>query len=163
MRPPITLFAYRRPLHLARTLHALRANPQARESKLFIFADAPRDADAQQGVGQVRKLLQEVDGFADVDVTFRPENFGLARNIMGGVSDVLSRFNDTIVVEDDVVVSPHFLKYMNEALALYRDEPRVGSISGYCFPISEAPDGNLLHPRGRLLGLGNMGRSLGVV
>lgn len=134
---PIALFAYRRPVHLARTLEALRANPEASQTELFVFCDAARDASAAAGVDAVRKLLTGDLGFAAAHVAVRNSNYGLARNITEGVSEVLGRRETVIVVEDDITVSPFFLRFMNEALRYYRDSPRVGSISGYCYPVTD--------------------------
>jgi hypothetical protein len=39
------------------------------------------------------------------------------------------------MVEDDIFVAPFFLKFMNDSLTRYREEPRVSCISGYCYPI----------------------------
>jgi glycosyltransferase involved in cell wall biosynthesis len=76
-----------------------------------------------------------------VKVTLREENFGLARNLTSGISEVLGQHDSIIVVEDDIVVSPFFLRFMNEALGHYGGEPRVGSISGYCYPLAgEVPE-----------------------
>jgi hypothetical protein len=132
---PIVLFAYRRPEHLEATLEALRRNPEARDTELHVYADAPKDTAAETGVREVRRILARVEGFKSIQITHRPENFGLARNITDGVADVFAIHDRLIVLEDDIVVSPFFLRFMNEALTLYRDEPRVGSISGYCYPL----------------------------
>jgi hypothetical protein len=137
MPAPIALFAYRRPRHLERTLEALKANSEARDTILYVFSDAPKDDFVKQGVEQVRRLLGTIDGFASVQLVFREKNFGLANNITSGVSDVLDRHGTVIVVEDDILVGQFFLRYMNDALALYRDEPRVGSISAYCYPMRD--------------------------
>ena len=139
MPAPIALFTYRRPRHLAQVLAALRANPEASSSPLYVFADAARDAASAAAVGEVRDMIGLITGFSKVQAVFRDTNFGLARNITSGVSDVLTRHEAVIVIEDDIVVSPFFLRFMNEALAVYRDEPRVGSMSGYAYPISRAP------------------------
>jgi glycosyltransferase involved in cell wall biosynthesis len=138
---PIALFAYRRPQHLERTIEALTANPDARDSLLYVFSDGPKDEAAGESVGQVRRLIERVNGFAGVRIVLRDRNLGLARNITSGVSEVLGGHDTVIVVEDDIVVSPFFLRFMNDALSGYRDEPRVGSISGYCYPVARtAPE-----------------------
>lgn len=137
MFAPIALFAYRRPAHLARTIDALLSNPEARHTPLFVFSDAPKDAEAAPGVDEVRCLLRGLQGFAEIRLVCREHNFGLARNITGGVSSVLAHSERVIVVEDDILVSPHFLRFMNDALALYRDAPRVGSISGFFYPTDQ--------------------------
>lgn len=133
---PIALFAYRRPDHLAKTVAALRANQEAKESILYVFSDAAKDVASAKDVDAVRAELQNIGGFAQVHLIFHEQNLGLAENITRGVSAVLSQHDSVIVVEDDVVVSAYFLLFMNEALALYADEKRVGSISGYCYPLS---------------------------
>jgi hypothetical protein len=135
MYAPIALFAYRRPHHLVMTLEALLQNPEARDTKLYVFADAERDSSASLDVGKVRDVIEDISGFASVETVYRQQNFGLAKNITEGVSQVLCENETVIVVEDDIVVTPSFLQFMNAALNLYKDEPRVGSISGYCYPV----------------------------
>jgi hypothetical protein len=136
MPAPIAVFAYARPDHLARTIDALRRNPEAPASTLYVFCDAAKNPAAQANVDAVRALVRGIDGFAAVNVVLRETNFGLARNITGGVTQVLKEHRDVIVVEDDVMVAPHFLRFMNDALDVYRDEPRVGSATGYCYPVT---------------------------
>ncbi|MEO8005026.1 MAG: glycosyltransferase [Betaproteobacteria bacterium] len=132
---PIVLFAYKRPQHLRRTLDALRSNPSARHSELVIFSDAPRTAGDEQGVDKVRSLCRSVEGFKSVVVIERPSNLGLSRSIIDGVSSILKKHDRVIVVEDDLLVSPFFLDYMNEALDIYAEDETVYSIHGYLFPI----------------------------
>jgi hypothetical protein len=135
---PVALFAYRRPDHLRRTLEKLRGNAEASQTELFVFCDNARDTSAADGVAAVRQLVQEGDlGFAATHVVLRDSNHGLARNITEGVSQVLAIRETVIVVEDDIAVSPFFLRFMNEALGYYRDNPAVGSISGYCYPVTD--------------------------
>ena len=40
-----------------------------------------------------------------------------------------------IVLEDDLVTAPDFLRFMNQGLNLYEEEERVASIHGYSYPI----------------------------
>lgn len=82
----------------------------------------------------------EATGFLDVRVRCASENYGLYKSITGGVSDVLSASNRVIVVEDDILVSPLFLKFMNDALDRYAEERAVGSIHGYSPPVDDLPD-----------------------
>ena len=134
---PVALFTYRRPEHLAQTLKSLRANPECSSTELFVFSDGAKSRADTAAVEAVRKILRGAEGFAEVHIICREVNFGLARNITEGVAHVLERRESVIVLEDDIVVSPFFLRFMNDALATYRDAPRVGSISGYCYPVSD--------------------------
>jgi hypothetical protein len=131
---PIALFVYNRPEHTRRVLDALRRNPLAPESELVIFSDAPRKPDHQSTVASVRALIRESAGFKSIRVVERERNLGLASSIEEGVGELCDERDQVIVVEDDLVVSPDFLSFMNRALQYYRDEPRVMQISGYMFP-----------------------------
>jgi hypothetical protein len=134
---PIALFTYNRPEHTRKTIHALANNELAAESALFIFSDAPRDDKANKGVCDVRDFIKNLDGFCTVTIIERSENYGLSRSIISGVSDLVAEFGRVIVLEDDLVTSPHFLSYMNNALNYYADEERVISIHGYVYPVKE--------------------------
>ena len=58
----------------------------------------------------------------------------MANSIIIGVTEVCQRHGRVIVLEDDLVTSRYFLRYMNEALDLYEDQPHVISIHGYVYP-----------------------------
>ena len=45
------------------------------------------------------------------------------------------RCDKVIVLEDDLVTSPHFLQYMNDGLGIYERDDRVISIHGYSYPV----------------------------
>jgi hypothetical protein len=53
------------------------------------------------------------------------------------VTSVCNEYGRAIVLEDDLVTSRWFLTYMNSALDLYADDPRVASIHGYCYPVTQ--------------------------
>lgn len=131
---PIALFVYNRPEHTRRAVESLSRNPLAAESDLVIFSDAARKPEHQLNVGLVRALIREVAGFRSVRIIERERNLGLASSIEDGVGRLCDEQGKVIVVEDDLVVVPEFLSFMNQALERYRDEPRVMQISGYMFP-----------------------------
>jgi hypothetical protein len=131
---PISLFVYNRLEHTRRTVDALRANTHAAESDLYVFADAARDEKDAASVTAVREFVRSITGFKSLKVIERDGNLGLAASIIGGVSEVLRSHDRIIVMEDDLVTSPFFLRYMNEALDYYETDDRVASIHGYVYP-----------------------------
>ena len=138
MPAPIAVFAYNRPRHVGQVLEGLRRNPEAGDCDLFVYSDAPGAAAAASAVGEVRRVIRGASGFRSVSIIEREENFGLARSIIAGVSDLVARFGEVVVLEDDLVPSPHFLRYVNDALNQYRDEARVVSVHGYAYPVKVA-------------------------
>lgn len=125
---PVLLFVYNRPQHTRQLLESLLTNKEAAESELFIYSDGPKDENDRAAVDEVRRYVRQIEGFAAVRLTERKQNQGLASNIIDGVTTVAGQYGRVIVLEDDLRVSPYFLKFMNDALETYRDEPRVGHI-----------------------------------
>lgn len=134
---PIALFVYNRPDHTRRTVEALRNNLLVSESDLIIFSDGPKTIEVAEKVEEVRKYLVTITGFRSVKIYQRNENFGLAKSIINGVAEIVNKYGRIIVLEDDMVTSPYFLTYMNEALDKYANDDRVISIHGYVYPVKE--------------------------
>jgi len=132
---PIALFTYARPAHTARTVDALLRNELAAESDLVIFSDAARSPAHEPQVAQVRALLANIRGFRSVAIHHRPQNLGLSRSIIGGVGQVLQEHDRVVVLEDDMVTSQHFLRYMNDGLERFASDERVISVHGYVYPV----------------------------
>ena len=130
---PILLFVYNRPEHVRRNIQALLKNELAAESELFNYSDAAKDETSQAAVKEVRAFIRSIQGFKKITITERAENWGLARSIIDGVTTQINRYGRVIVLEDDLVVAPHFLQFMNDALETYRDEERVGHIQACDF------------------------------
>jgi len=139
---PIVLFTYNRPQHTEKTLEALKACDLATESDLIIYSDGVKSDKDGDKVAQTRKIIHATTGFKSIEIIESDKNKGLARSVIEGVTQVVNEFSKVIVLEDDLVVSPNFLAYMNHYLDVYENEEKVISIHGYIYPIethSETP------------------------
>lgn len=134
---PVIIFAYARPAHLRRTVESLLANPQSAQTDLHFFCDGAKRAEHEAQVREVRAFVDAVEGFRSVTRVYRDSNLGLAASVIDGVTRVLATHDRVIVVEDDLLLSPHFLQYMNDALQCYADDASVASIHGYCYPTGQ--------------------------
>lgn len=130
---PILLFVYNRLTHTRRCVEALLKNQLSAESELFIYADGAKDTTQQEAVNEVRNYIHTISGFKQITIIERSENWGLARNIIDGVTTQVNKSGKVIVLEDDLIVAPYFLQFMNDALETYKDEPRVGHIQACDF------------------------------
>jgi hypothetical protein len=131
---PIVLFVYNRLHHTKKTIEALKKNNLATESDLFIFCDGAKQKNDEK-VFEVQEFCKSIDGFNSVTVNIREENAGLAKSIIQGVTEIVNQYEKVIVLEDDIVTSPYFLSFMNQALDFYKDDKRVWHISGWNYPI----------------------------
>ncbi|QDC47511.1 glycosyltransferase family 2 protein [Candidatus Methylopumilus universalis] len=134
---PIVLFVYNRYLHTRQTIDALLKNSESNQHDLIIFSDAPQSLNENEAVIEVRSYLKTIKGFRSIKIYYRDINFGLAKSIVEGVTEVLKSYDSIIVLEDDIVTSPFFLNFMNNALARFEEDERVISIHGYVYPTKE--------------------------
>lgn len=133
MNAPILLFVFNRPIHVRQTVEALKRNALSASSDLFIYSDAARNEEEKSKVEEVRKYIHTITGFRTIEIIERENNWGLARSIIDGVTAQVNRFGKVIVMEDDLIVSPYFLQFMNDALEVYKDEDKVGHIQACDF------------------------------
>ena len=134
---PVVLFVYNRPGHTIQTLEALSQNRNAYKSTLYIFSDGPKaDANVEEHtrIEQVRQVIRLKQWCKEVIIRESDDNIGLADSIVNGVTEVVTKHNKVIVLEDDVITSTGFLEFMNDALDLYEEEEKVMHISGYMYP-----------------------------
>lgn len=136
MSAPIALFVYNRADHVERVLAALKENELACESDLTVFCDGPKSFADSRSVESTRSVVRAADGFRSVRIVEREINMGLANSIIAGVTEICAEYGRVIVLEDDLITAPCFLRFMNDALDKYQNEPLVGSIHGYWYPVS---------------------------
>lgn len=153
---PICLFVYKRYETTKLMLESLLACPECAQSDLYVFMDEARDDYESKAVEKVRAIFDDLQGFKQVHLFPARMNKGMANSVIDGVTKVLSENDDVIVLEDDIVVSPDFLTFMNAALNAYRNREDIWSISGYTPKLKildkRDPKGVFLVPRAQCWG-----------
>lgn len=134
---PIAIFVYNRPNHTRKVIESLQKNLEARHSNLYVFSDGWKNSESKSAVIQVREYIKVLEGFQSITIIERDKNWGLANSIIDGVTKLCDEYGKVIVIEDDLVVSPFFLDFMNNSLDVYEDELSVGSISAYKHPVKQ--------------------------
>lgn len=144
---PVIVFNYNRPDHSLQTWDALAQNELAAQSELYLYCDGPKT----NASDKMRQLIAELHAqakqyaidaakegkFKAVHVVCAEQNKGLANSIIGGVTEVINKHGQVIVLEDDLLTSPYFLKYMNTALDKYEFYPAVFTISANRPPVNK--------------------------
>lgn len=131
---PVILFTYSRPVHTQQILDSLAKNAESKYSTLYVYCDGPKENVSREvlaKIDEVREIVKSETRFQQVIIKIQPQNKGLAPSIIQGVSDVINEHGKAIVLEDDLVLSPYFLAYMNDSLIRYEDNNKVGQI-GAC-------------------------------
>ena len=153
---PICLFVYKRYDTTKLMLESLLACPECADSELYVFMDEARNDSEADDVEKVRALFDNLQGFKAIHPYPARMNKGMARSVIDGVTTVLEKHESIIVLEDDLVVAPDFLTFMNTALEAYRDRSDIWSISGYTPNLKEIEqydkNGVFLVPRAQCWG-----------
>jgi len=134
---PIALFVYNRIEHVRKTLNSLSNNLYADKSDLYIFSDGAKTSADISSVNSVRKYCSSIKNFKSITLVERNMNFGLAKNLVNGISEVLEKNDKIIVLEDDLLTDKFFLKFMNESLKFFENQNDVISIHGYIYPLEK--------------------------
>lgn len=132
---PIALFVYRRPRQTLRLLESLASNPEAARSDLWVFCEGPKSEAERNAVDEVRRIVKSRPWAKTITVIEHAQNLGCSNSMIAGINAVLEKHDRVVVIEDDLLLSPHFLSYMNEGLTRYEDIERVMQVCGYMFPI----------------------------
>jgi hypothetical protein len=135
---PIIIFCYRR--NIENLISSLLKNQGSINSELFIFSDGYKSQVDKNDVLNLRKSLTKIVSFKSVNIIKSEKNNGLANSIINGVKNVINKFGKAIILEDDLIVSPFFIDYMNDALNFYQYKKNIWSISGYTPPIPYLKD-----------------------
>lgn len=144
---PVIIFNYNRPDHSLQTWDALSRNQYAAETELYLYCDGPKANASDEMRQRIAELhaqakqyaidAQKAGKFKAVHVVCAEANKGLANSIISGVSEVIAMYGRVIVLEDDLLTSPYFLRYMNTALDKYESYPAVFSVSANRPPVNK--------------------------
>lgn len=137
---PILVFAYKRVDTLKLCIESLKTNAEAQFSTLIIYCDGPKNLEDNLEVEKVHSYINSISGFSDIKIHKSLNNKGLSKSILEGISEQFQKFNELIILEDDLVVSKNFLLFMNYYLSYYEKFDNVASIHGYCYPINNLPN-----------------------
>ncbi|OGH88671.1 MAG: hypothetical protein A3J93_01075 [Candidatus Magasanikbacteria bacterium RIFOXYC2_FULL_42_28] len=132
---PIVLFVYNRPKHTQKMVESLLGNNLAKDSLLIIYSDGPKNEGVRNDVVAVRNYLKTIIGFKEVMIVESENNVGLSKSIIKGVTETVNQYDKVVVLEDDLVVAPNFLNYMNAGLDKYQNDHQIMQISGYMYNV----------------------------
>lgn len=133
MKIATLLFTYNRSRHTKQVMEALKQNTVLPQ-KLFLFQDGLKQGEDDTEWEKVNALIHNVD-WCDKEIVVSERNKGCAQSIISGIDYAFKEYDAVIVVEDDCVAAPEFIRFMVQCLEKYENEKKVYSVSGYSWPI----------------------------
>lgn len=127
---PVALLNFNRP-HLTRQVFEVVRKIKPR--RLLLIADGPRTSqpDDIRLCAEVRAIFDGIDWDCEVLRKFSDSNLGSFKSNSSGLNWVFDNVEEAIIIEDDCIPSLSFFRYCEELLERYRDDQRVGVISGF--------------------------------
>jgi len=131
MNTPVVIFLYRRPAHVNELLVRLQL---VRPARIWLVADGPKDTTEKSLCEQARQAAQGgISWPCKIERFYADTNLGLKKRIETGLDQVFEREEEAIILEEDCHPTPNFFLFCEAMLKKYRNEPKVGAISGNCF------------------------------
>jgi hypothetical protein len=129
LNTPVAFLIFNRP-HTTERVFAEIA--RARPPKLLVVADGPRSdrPDEELLCAQTRAIVERIDWDCEVLTNFAEQNMGCKKRIASGIDWIFSQVPEAIILEDDCLPEPSFFRFCEEMLIRYRDDERVGMVSG---------------------------------
>ena len=129
---PILYLVFNRPECTQTTLTILR---NLKPKYLFVGADGPRDGNSDDILkcDRVRQIVNTVDWDCQLQTLFRNKNLGCKRAVSEAISWFFDQVDEGIILEDDCLPNMSFFRFCSELLDKYRNDDRVGLISGNNF------------------------------
>jgi hypothetical protein len=132
LETPVVFIIFNRPETTRKVFEQIAI---AKPKKLFVIADGPRPSrhNEFQACLETRKIIDEVNWDCDVQKIYSETNLGCKNRIVSGLNIVFDCAPEVIVLEDDCVPDQSFFPYCEALLEHYRNDDRVGLISGNNF------------------------------
>lgn len=136
LQTPVAFFIYNRPDTTARAFETIR---QAKPPRLFIVADGPRTANAndQERCRLARAVTEGVDWPCQVLRDYADNNLGCKQRVSSGLDWVFRVAEEAIIVEDDCLPHTTFFQFCEKLLERYRYDDRMMHIGGSNFQPSQ--------------------------
>lgn len=129
---PIAIFTFNRPQLTERLLGIVG---QIKPRRLLVVSDGPRPnvAGDLEKCAAVRSLFDHLDWDCQIERNFAETNMGSFPRNSSGLNWVFEQVEEAIILEDDCLPDLSFFPYCKELLNKYRDNSRIGLISGNNF------------------------------
>jgi hypothetical protein len=128
---PVALFAFNRPDFTRQVMEQIRVYAP---DIVFLIQDGPRPGVASDldSAAQVRQILESVDWDCQVHRIYAESNMGLLNRFDSALKTVFATVDRCVILEDDVLPNQSFFAFATAALEDFREDLRIGMISGYC-------------------------------
>lgn len=129
LRTPVAFIIFNRPDTTERVFAEIA---RAKPPKLLVVADGPRlnRPGEAENCAMTRAIIERVDWDCAILTNYSDVNLGCKTRVSSGIDWVFEQVPEAIILEDDCLPHPSFFRFCEELLDHYREDERIGMISG---------------------------------
>lgn len=129
---PVALFIFNRPALAELVFNQICV---VKPKVFLLIADGPRASIEGEDIQcmYARKIIDRIDWPCQVFTNFSDVNLGCKKRISSGIDWVFTLVDEAIFLEDDCLPCPSFFYYCEDMLNKYRNDNRIGMVSGNNF------------------------------
>lgn len=125
---PVAIFGFNRPAEFQKVLErVIEASPP----KIYVVLDGPRNEKEGSAQKEMKEIVGKIPDFIKVVTNFSEVNLGCKKRLSSGIDWVFEQEDAAIFLEDDCLPGADFFSFCSQLLQTYRDDERIGIISGY--------------------------------
>ena len=129
LKTPVLFLIFNREDTTQKVFNAIR---QQKPKYLFVAADGARKnkSGEVEKCQRVRDIIKQIDWNCELKTLFRNENLGCKLAVSSAITWFFENVEQGIILEDDCLPDQSFFQYCEELLKKYKDDSRIGHISG---------------------------------
>ena len=127
---PILFIIFANPDTTAQVFERIR---QIQPAKLYVAADAPRpekQGELQRSI-DTKNIINRIDWNCELKTFFQDKNLGPKIAVSKAITWFFEHEEQGVILEHDCLPDPSFFPYCEELLEKYKDDARIGHISGH--------------------------------
>lgn len=128
-KTPVVSIFFNRPEKLKKSLNAIaKVEPE----RIYFISDGSRFPEETSLVKECRKAAEDsVCWPCEIIKIYSDTNLGCKYNVYNGISEVFKIEKTAIIIEDDIIPSIDFFRFMDLMIDRYSDDENICQISGY--------------------------------
>ncbi|WP_282050994.1 nucleotide-diphospho-sugar transferase [Maribacter aquivivus] len=131
LETPILFIIFNRKDVALKSLAAIR---KSKPKRMYISGDGPRNT-VVQDIDKVKNtrdaIINAIDWDCEVKTLFQEDNLGCGPGVYTAINWFFKHEEQGIILEDDCVASESFFPFCETLLEQYKEDERIGLISGY--------------------------------
>lgn len=137
---PVLFMTFARPDYARQSWNAIKA---AKPKNLYFYSNKARvekEGEIERNE-KIRSFVKEIDWECDLHTWFRQEYVDVYTSLLGAKQWAFEKEDTLIMLEEDCLASQAFFEYCDYFLDLYKNEKRIGFITGNNYTNGFNPNG----------------------